>query len=124
MASAEMDNDELNKIVSAWILSHESDEGNWAHEQVFDWIYDNKDEILWRFILMTYKRELSSKVISSLAAGPVEDLLAKFGSRYIDRVEHLAQQDEKFNMLLGGVWKNDMTDEVWQRLQKIRKNVW
>ena len=39
-------------------------------------------------------------------------------------IEELARKDPKFNYLLGGVWRNAMTDEVWQRLQAIRNHVW
>ena len=63
-------------------------------------------------------------MIAVLAAGPLEDLLAKRGEDFIDRVEELARKDPKFNDLLGGVWRNTMTDEVWQRVQAIRNHVW
>lgn len=67
---------------------------------------------LWQFIREVYKRELSDEVIAVLAAGPLEDLLAKRGVDFIDRIEELARKDPKFNYLLGGVWRNTMTDEV------------
>jgi hypothetical protein len=43
---------------------------------------------------------------------------------FIERVEELARQDPNFNSLLGGVWQNTMTDEVWKRVQAARKEVW
>jgi hypothetical protein len=89
-----------------------------------DWHLNGEDELLWQFILNTYVRNLSGNVIAILAAGPLEDLLATVGPKYIDRVEQLARRDPKFNWLLGGVWKNNMTDEVWERVQAIRLNVW
>ena len=59
-----------------------------------------------------------------LAAGALEDLLADHGPDYIDRVEDTARKDPKFNRLLGGVWKNSITDDVWHRVQAIRNEVW
>jgi hypothetical protein len=59
-----------------------------------------------------------------LAAGPLEDLLAHHGELWIDRVEAQAQADPKFNYLLGGVWQNQMTEDVWQRVQAVRRDVW
>lgn len=67
---------------------------------------------------------MSDRVIAVFAAGPLEDLLAKHGQKYIDRIEELALEDEKFNMLLGGVWRNTMASEVWNRVQTARKQVW
>lgn len=36
----------------------------------------------------------------------------------------LAKEDERFNYLLGGVWQNTMSDEVWKRVQAARREVW
>jgi len=55
-----------------------------------------------------------------LAAGPLEDLLSSFGPDYIDRVETLARDDGRFKLLLGGVWRLGMTDDVWGRMQAAR----
>jgi hypothetical protein len=81
-------------------------------------------ELLWQFIVCAYQRELSDQAIAILAAGPVEDLLSGTGADYIDRVEELAKRDDKFNELLGGVWQNGMTNDVWKRLQRVRRTVW
>jgi len=91
---------------------------------VSDWSYHREGEHVWQFITATYKRDLPDKVFASLAAGPLEDLLAKQGPEFIERVEELARKDPKFNHLLGGVWRNAMTDEVWQRVQAARQDVW
>ena len=126
-----MDEPELNRVVDAWIAGHEAENGTpeyernwWAISQVMDWALDGEADRLWVFILSTYNRNISERVVSVLAAGPLEDLLAKHGSTYIDRVEQLAKDDEKFNSLLGGVWQNTMTDEVWKRVQAARKEIW
>ena len=126
-----MNEAELQKVVDAWIAAANAESGSpehtnnwWAVSQVFDWIYEDESELLWRFILAAYKRELSDKALAVLAAGPLEDLLSKFGPNYINRVEELAAGDEQFNWLLGGVWQLGMTDEVWARVQSARREVW
>jgi len=126
-----MDELELNRIVEAWIAGHEAENGSpeqerhwWAVSQVIDWDLDGDADRLWLFILATYNRNISDLVVSVLAAGPLEDLLAKHGPMFIERVEQLAGQDEKFNFLLGGVWQNTMSDEIWQRVQVARKEAW
>ncbi|HEY0099904.1 MAG TPA: hypothetical protein VGB76_13230 [Pyrinomonadaceae bacterium] len=126
-----MNDGELQKIVDAWITGMEADrdaserESNrWAISEVIDWKYDGEAELLWRFVLAGYKRELSDKVLACLAAGPLEDLLSAFGAAFIDRVEELARKDPQFNWLLGGVWRLAMTDEVWARVQAARLKAW
>ena len=126
-----MDQAELDKIVTAWIAAQQAKQGSpehatnwWAVSEVMDWELESHGDRLWQFILEIYKRDLPDKVIGVLAAGPLEDLLAKRGVDFIDRVEELARKDPKFNYLLGGVWRNAMTDEVWQRVQAIRNHVW
>jgi hypothetical protein len=122
---------ELDKIVTAWVTAHQAKRGSpdyesnwWAVSEVMDWALEGDGDRLWQFILEVYKRDLPDKVVAVLAAGPLEDLLAKRGVDFIDRVEELARKDPKFNQLLGGVWRNAMTDEVWQRVQAIRNHVW
>lgn len=126
-----MDETELNEIVTAWIAAEEAApnspecEANWwAIEQVMFWTLDREGEHLWRFIVAAYQHDLSDKVIALLAAGPVEDLLAKQGPEFIERVEELARRDPRFNYLLGGVWRNTMTADVWERVQAARLHVW
>ena len=126
-----MDTVEMDKIVTGWIAGSDAELGSAEYErhvealdEVMDWMVEGEGERLWEFVLAAYKRDLSDKVIAMLAAGPLEDLLAKCGVDYIDRVEELARKDPRFNYLLGGVWRNSMTDDVWQRVQAIRNNVW
>jgi hypothetical protein len=35
-----------------------------------------------------------------------------------------SQSDADFNWLLGGVWPNSMTVEVWNRVQDVRRTAW
>ena len=126
-----MNEAELDEIVTAWIAAEQSKSGSpehernwWAVSAVIDWALEGDGDRLWQFVLNAYKRDLPDQVIGALAAGPLEDLLAKRGVDFIDRIEELARKDPKFNHLLGGVWRNSMTDEVWQRVQLIRNHVW
>jgi|ERR1700741_2337720 len=126
-----MDETELDKIVTAWIAAEQAKPGSpehetnwWAVSEVIDWATEGDGDRLWQFILGIYKRDLPDNLIAVLAAGPLEDLLAKRGPDFIDRIEELARRDPKFNHQLGGVWRNTMTEEVWQRVQSIRNHDW
>ena len=89
----------------------------WASEKMIDLALENPDE-LWDPILEILKRDPPTEVIEVLAAGPLEDYIARLGERVIDRVEAQAAADPKFRSLLGGVWRNSMSDEVWTRVQR------
>jgi hypothetical protein len=126
-----MNEAELDEIVTAWIAAEQATSGSpdhkrnwWAVSAVMNWALEGESDRLWQFVLNAYKRDLPDKIIAVLAAGPLEDLLAKRGVDFIDRIEELARRDPKFNHLLGGVWRNTMTEEVWQRVQLIRNHVW
>jgi len=74
----------------------------WASEKMIDLALENPEE-LWDPILEILKRDPPTEVIEVLAAGPLEDYIAKLGERVIDRVEAQAAADAKFRNLLGGV---------------------
>ena len=64
-------------------------------------------------------RDSSDKVVENLAAGPLEDLLVYHGPDVIDEIEALAAGDPEFRCLLGGVWRNKIRDDVWERVQAL-----
>jgi hypothetical protein len=59
-----------------------------------------------------------------IAAEPLEDYLVKCGDQVIAKIEALAASDPKFQHLLRGVWKNSMSDEVWERVWQCRGEPW
>jgi hypothetical protein len=81
-------------------------------------------DLAWSAILAILRSDLSDEQRASLAAGPLETLLAWHGEGFIDRVEHQAALDRRFNYLLGGVWQCGMPQEIWERVQRARVAVW
>lgn len=90
---------------------------------MLDAIHDSP-EVAWCAILQILAMDLKEEQISLLAAGPTESLLSMHGAHFIDRVEHEAQQNARFQRLLGGVWKCGMPVEIWKQVQAARKEVW
>ena len=78
-----------------------------------------KGSTAWQFILATLARDSSDKILGMLAAGPLEDLLARHGRTVIARVETEARRQPLFAKLLGAVWQNAMPDDIWARVQAI-----
>ena len=63
-------------------------------------------------------------LLAALAAGPLEDLLAKNGGAVVDQVEVLARRNPKFRLLLNGVWDSTIKPEVLSKLAKYRDQRW
>lgn len=71
------------------------------------------------FVIAALSQETDPVVLACLAAGPLEDLLVNHGDYVIERVEREAKDNVRFRELLSAVWKNAMTDTVWQRVGEI-----
>jgi hypothetical protein len=95
-----------------------------AGEITFGDAVQNAPEVAWRAIVALSRQALTPQQIAVLAAGPLEDLLASHGPAFIDRVEHEARVYRAFRHLLGGVWRNTITEPVWQRVEGIRGLTW
>jgi hypothetical protein len=81
---------------------------------------DNKHELIWRFVVCSYKRDLDERRFALVAAVELEDLIADFGEIYIDRIEELSRKDPKFRLLLGGLWRNASKPDVWKRTERAQ----
>jgi hypothetical protein len=122
----EVTEEALDNLADAWIRHHHAPRGSeeqseafWAIEEEHDLFFDGKSEELWRLILKIHERDHSIAIQQVLSAGPIENLLSKFGEQYIERVEDKARNDPMFAKVLGGVWQSDMSDEIWVRLQRV-----
>ena len=117
---------DLKEVATSWIKMWGYDVNDPQREQ-FDWVadfeydavYENPDLAL-DLVLEILRQDPSSDIIEVLAAGPLEQVLAENGSSIIERVESTARMNPNFAHLLGGVWQNSMSDEIWKRV----KNVW
>jgi hypothetical protein len=116
---------ELTAFAESWIAFMKAPENSEEYKDLF-WVFDREYDLMekepveiWRLILKVLSLNNSNKIQEVLSAGPLEDLLAKHGSNMIDRVESEAKSNPLFAQLLGGVWQNSMTDEVWARVQAV-----
>lgn len=105
-----------------WVSSEPRDEEK-AHDLIgwneFDWAVNDFPELAWRAILEAMNQSKMEVHLGKLAAGPLEDLLSKHGSAFIDRVELMARSNSKFAWLLGGVWQHTMPESIWLRVQAV-----
>jgi hypothetical protein len=118
-----MNRNELATLADNWIKYWLAPEGSPEREKYagatdLQWEYQ-EPETLWLLILEIHHRDQSATIQQVLSAGPVEDLLARHGENFVDRIEAEARKDPLFAKLLGGVWQNRMSDAVWKRVQAV-----
>ena len=107
---------------ATWIASSDRNEqaaGEFIGHDEFCWIAQDHPEHAWKAILQALEDPRQKPFFGVLAAGPLEDLLSYHGPDFIDRVEIEARRSPKFAGLLGGVWKSQMTEHVWSRVQSV-----
>jgi hypothetical protein len=88
----------------------------WAVERFMDMNTLEQAEAGWRAILGIFGRRPPERVLSNLAAGPLEDLIHYWGPDFIDRIEKKAWEEVQFRNLLTGVWESGSA-EIWNRVQ-------
>jgi DNA polymerase IIIc chi subunit len=117
----EKDEDLAKAFIAGQKSEHKSEQSNalfWTHERT-SYLNRYLPHKAWRVILLIWSMDQSTETMQALSAGEIEDLLSRNGTEMIPLVEAEARRDPSFAKLLGGVWKNRMTDEVWSRLQAV-----
>ena len=93
----------------------------WAIDKFFELVPEQPQDC-WQAILAVLDRTSSEKVLSTLGAGPLEDLIHEHGPEFIGNIEFEARENPPFKELLARVWESS-TPEVWARVQKARGGV-
>ncbi|MBB5358054.1 hypothetical protein HDE76_001260 [Rhodanobacter sp. ANJX3] len=65
-----------------------------------------------------------NRLLSVLAAGSLEDLLAVNGYVVVEQVEVLARRSLELRLLLNGVWDRTIKPDVLSKLAKYRNQRW
>ena len=120
----------LKKVAEAWIKLNLAERNSQEYEDLF-WAYnqlssfcDDEPEKCFETIRIIRSLNDSDVILSNLAAGPLEDMLVKHGELFIDRIEALAKNDPVYKKLLGAVWQNTISDNIWKRIQAIAGPSW
>ncbi len=120
-----MDSRKRERLAKLWIayMRAESDAtkptGGLEVFESMQGLTEEDPETIWGVILGMLRQDHSDKILMVLSAGPLENLLAAHGQKFIDRVEAEVQANQHFRTLLGGVWKSSIANEVWERIQKV-----
>ena len=118
---------DINEVAKGWVErwayevgDPKRDEFEWVDE--FEYVATHEiPEVGFKLILEILELEPSNHLIKMLAAGPLEDLLTNHGEKIIEKVESEAKSNDKFALLLSGVWQNLIPDHIWERVQTVCK---
>jgi hypothetical protein len=96
-----------------------SDKTFWAWEMVEDLVSENPIVGL-DLTIKLLKRSKDEKTLAYVAAGPLENLFKCHWEKIKNKIEQIADKDEKIQLAISGVWldKNDVVFPEWERLMK------
>jgi hypothetical protein len=107
-------------LADAW-LDHDRtgrESRQWAWDRVSDVIH-HQPMTGWLLTRQLIAGAADEDQLMSVAAGPLEDLLADHSQVLMDRVEAAARSDPRTMRALAGVWKNAIDDDDWARIQRL-----
>ena len=87
-------------VVASWFVYNAK---FWSWDALRELVEDDP-EAAWQAIEMLVGHANGEDLLGIIAAGPLEDLLAEHGERFVARVEQRALGDDRFRACLGGVW--------------------
>lgn len=112
-----------SKLVASWIEYHRQENGKpdlyWAWEEL-DNMVQTRPEQAWQYILEIVNGCSNERVLSNLAAGPLENLLVFHGADFIDQLEITARKKPRFVPIVKGVWQNSMPPSIWEAVHRIQ----
>ena len=118
-----MDKTELAKNwISLQVLDQASSEAQalmWAAEEV-NLLALRSPKECWDIILEIIEQTDDEWILTNVAAGPLENLLALNSEAVISFVEIEVRSNEKLKSILSGIWKNLIPDEIWERIQLLK----
>ncbi len=120
-----MKEEEFETLVDNYIAFELSDRGSVEYQQLFP-VFEQVEEMCrddpdstWALILAALERNASNAFMETLAAGLLEDFLARHGRYMIDTVEQEAKNNRKFCDLLGRVCEHRLEEDIWLRTKAV-----
>lgn len=105
-------------FTKSWLEEWSEENWGWATELLHRLI-EHQPESAWILIDKLIEAAEDDEELGCIAAGPLEDLLARYGPQFVERVEQAAASNERFKKCLAGVWGHLRFDaSVYDRVQK------
>ncbi len=91
---------EADKLLDGWFVSEAA---AWAHSEVDELIRADGGRG-WAAVQALVQQATTDQALSTIGAGPLEDLIRKYPADLIDDVERMAQTEPRLQRALAGVW--------------------
>lgn len=114
----------IDFLMDCWLASQSPDavlaeDNSWAAMWLIG-LEDDDPDSAWKCLVLAAEDDRFSNLsLGLLAAGLLEGLLSNRGYEFIDRVEAHALSSQRFAWMLGGVWRAEMSDDVWKRVNLV-----
>lgn len=118
------DEKSIDTLVNDYIMEYSEKKSATQTERLIKNVIRDDPEKAWEIILKLIEFAPNEDILVKIGVGPLEDLLAYHSNEFIERVEMETRDNEKFVTTLEYVWKRNMTEEVWQRIQKAIQEQW
>jgi len=89
----------------------------WAWEAARDLIHDDPQEA-WLLILALVSKAPDSHVLSTVAAGELEEFIDAHSEAFIDRIEVEARRNGRLKEALAYVWISGLPPELFDRVER------
>lgn len=118
----------MDKLVEGWIIAQGIDVASdkydavcWAIDELFDLAHDKPDRLL-KVVVDILSIDSSQKVIGSLGAGVLEELLLYHGDRFIENIIELSDSNPDFRKCLSFVYidEDDVSPRVYSKMNEIK----
>ena len=112
---------DTSKLTQSWIeFQHTKNQDlEWSNDDFIDLANENP-EVAWECILLVIETEPTDEILSILAEGPLEDLLAEHGPKFIDRIEAVSKENIVFARLIKHVWVDGVSPQVQNKIRTIQ----
>jgi hypothetical protein len=112
---------DTSKLTQSWIEFQRTQNPDleWSNDEFIDLANENPD-VAWECILGVIETEHTDEILSNLAEGPMEDLLAEHGLKFIDRIESLSKENIVFSRLIKHLWVEGISPQVQNKIRTIR----
>ncbi len=92
----------------------------WAYEEVTELI-GTDPERAWRLTIQMLRQSENELAVATVAAGPLEDLLAWSGPEFINQAESLAVSEPRFRQALAMIYTTRLKPDIRGRVEQAIK---
>jgi hypothetical protein len=113
---------DTRKLAQSWIKFQRTQKPDleWSNDDFID-LANEKPEAAWECILEVIKTEHTDEILSDIAEGPLEDLLAEHAPQFMDRIESISKENIVFARLIKHVWVEGISPQAQNRIRTIQR---